>query len=401
MLNIYIISNNERIGYLIDLVQPFIKSKIRSASDFDRGLKEVFENRPSMVFVQNIIGDVSGDTVARHIKSLLGPDSPLIIFLDEAEAVMEKSSRWCDDRIRIDGPERDFHSAFLEILKKYFPDDLSRGPLDKDGSMVPLETAPEEVPDYGIDEDLEWMPVTERCPEVDTRESVPMKLEMFMADKDDPIRGENQWVTVGDIPESLDEENICIHEKSFSPGQYKQAGKMNKAARGLVCGLVIAVLTGSFIWFVQQGRVSGMNKTVSHPAESSRPSKAEASLHEKKNDFKGLPSFIQTGWLDPQYKAGHPGWDRYVSPDLEFRLYRDKGSIKALQVIGRTTKGIAGGFLYSVLKDFSCTGPSVVENEHQENGFLVRTVKIVGTAELVTYKKRGETKLQAFVLVLS
>jgi hypothetical protein len=121
MLNVFVISSDKRVESLITHFQPFFKTKIRRASDFDQGLKEVFENRPSMVFIQSTIASVSGETVARHIKSLLGSESPTIIFMDETPGSEKKGASWCDATLVISDSEKQFQEDFASLVSHYNP----------------------------------------------------------------------------------------------------------------------------------------------------------------------------------------------------------------------------------------------------------------------------------------
>jgi hypothetical protein len=59
-----------------------LKVTINVVTDFDHGLKNVFEKRPSIVCIQDQIGGVTGENVARHIQMLLGSSAPkFILFL--------------------------------------------------------------------------------------------------------------------------------------------------------------------------------------------------------------------------------------------------------------------------------------------------------------------------------
>ncbi|MBL0225580.1 MAG: hypothetical protein IPQ16_08400 [Geobacteraceae bacterium] len=64
-------------------LQSLLNVKIDLVGDFDYGLKEVFEKRPSVVFIQDQISGVTGESVARHIQMLLGSGTPSFIFMHE------------------------------------------------------------------------------------------------------------------------------------------------------------------------------------------------------------------------------------------------------------------------------------------------------------------------------
>ena len=81
MLNLLFISDSPKAQYVKSVLQPVLKVIIDVVTDFDHGLKDVFEKRPSTVCIQDQIGGVTGESVARHIQMLLGDNAPTFILL--------------------------------------------------------------------------------------------------------------------------------------------------------------------------------------------------------------------------------------------------------------------------------------------------------------------------------
>jgi flagellar FliL protein len=92
MLNLLFISDSPKAEYIKSVLQPVLKVIIDVVTDFDQGLKNVFEKRPSTVCIQDQIGGVTGESVARHIQMLLGNSAPSFILLhtgnDNAKAIV-------------------------------------------------------------------------------------------------------------------------------------------------------------------------------------------------------------------------------------------------------------------------------------------------------------------------
>lgn len=80
------ISDNKKIDSVVNKLQPSLKLKINIERDFDCGLNDVFEKRPDVVFIQNQIAGVSGESVARHIQMLLGGMAPKFILIHSGDA---------------------------------------------------------------------------------------------------------------------------------------------------------------------------------------------------------------------------------------------------------------------------------------------------------------------------
>ena len=83
MVNLLFISNSPKMDMIKRNLQPVLKVKIDVVTDFDYGLKDVFEKRPATVFIQEQIAGVTGESVARHIQMLLGSGAPSFIFMHE------------------------------------------------------------------------------------------------------------------------------------------------------------------------------------------------------------------------------------------------------------------------------------------------------------------------------
>lgn len=81
MLNLLFISDSPKVEHLKGLIQPLLKVIIDVVTDFDLGLKDIFEKRPATVCIQEQIGGVTGESVARHIQMLLGNSAPTFILL--------------------------------------------------------------------------------------------------------------------------------------------------------------------------------------------------------------------------------------------------------------------------------------------------------------------------------
>lgn len=81
MLNLLFISDSPKAEYIKGVLQPVLKVIIDVVTDFDHGLKDVFEKRPATICIQDQIGGVTGESVARHIQMLLGKSAPTFILL--------------------------------------------------------------------------------------------------------------------------------------------------------------------------------------------------------------------------------------------------------------------------------------------------------------------------------
>jgi hypothetical protein len=125
------------------------------------------------------------------------------------------------------------------------------------------------------------------------------------------------------------------------------------------------------------------------------------STTEKKRVIVALPSFVSPETRDHSFSEGRPGWERYLLPDYEIRVFKENGVIRAVQVIGRKDAGVPAPFFQSVLQELGYAGPVPGGTEKRKDGFLVKSVMLDGFGELVTYRQDGSANLKAFVLEFS
>lgn len=116
MDTIIIICNEVVVVSVKEMLQPLLLAKVTIVPDFDTGLKVVFERRPPVVFIQHEIAGVKGETVTRHIKSLLQGNSPRFIHMGKGPE--DNAGRDFDDTIDLNLPEEEMMAAFRGCLEK-------------------------------------------------------------------------------------------------------------------------------------------------------------------------------------------------------------------------------------------------------------------------------------------
>lgn len=392
MLHIFIISNDIRIEKLIQFFQPFFKTKIRRAGDFDQGLQEVFENRPSVVFIQSTIGSVSGETVARHIKSLLGSASPKIIFLGEDSGKTGRKTTWCDDWICISDSEQELRRDFSKLLSEYCPQDwleisreMERTPSRQTDAVFGSEDIPpvaEAAESGGPSDGAQPAPV---------QSDTGIPAETAGASESGTVQPEAEDDTFEIFPGESAEYPEFPATPEFPHGRER----ISVTLRLVFLILFLLIVAGGWFLFrkTQESRSRHPAATAGQEQGRSTPAPSAAAVNAGR-----APSFIRGEWRDPDYSASHPGWERYLSPDHDFRLFREKHVLKALQVIARGNGRIRDGYFASVLGEFALPIPQAADSVEKKDGVLVERTTLAGTAELVVYKSESDGRIQAFVL---
>ena len=117
MLNLLFISNSPKMDFINKNLQPLLKVKIDVVTDFDHGLKDVFEKRPATIIIQDQISGVTGESVARHIQMLLGSGAPVFVLMHEGNTRIKPIKGLFDHIIDLTQAEDKLVEDIQAILK--------------------------------------------------------------------------------------------------------------------------------------------------------------------------------------------------------------------------------------------------------------------------------------------
>ena len=118
MVNFLFISNHSRIQTVQRSLQDLLKVRIDIVGDFDCGLKEVFEKRPALVFIQEQIAGVTGESVARHIQMLLGAGGPSFVYLHDGNQKAKPVRGLYEHLVDLSQPHKKVMSDIQDSLKQ-------------------------------------------------------------------------------------------------------------------------------------------------------------------------------------------------------------------------------------------------------------------------------------------
>lgn len=122
MLNLLLISDSPKAEYIKGAIQPVLKVIIDVVTDFDHGLKDVFEKRPATVCIQDQIGGVTGESVARHIQMLLGNSAPKFILLHTGNGKARAIKGLYENLIDLSRSNETVAKDLINILKSLLGD---------------------------------------------------------------------------------------------------------------------------------------------------------------------------------------------------------------------------------------------------------------------------------------
>ncbi|MDR3580564.1 MAG: hypothetical protein P4L44_11435 [Oryzomonas sp.] len=124
-----------------------------------------------------------------------------------------------------------------------------------------------------------------------------------------------------------------------------------------------------------------------------KPGSAQASARPTR-----LPEFIPSYGKDKQYSAANPGWERYKGQVTEFKVFREKGSIKAIQVIDRGGQGVPESFMKGVLRQVAKKPAFILESSEKKDGYEIQRGSIADNLKVVYYRDEHGGHLRAFVM---
>lgn len=422
MINVLIISNNDSINKLIDHFQPLILGKIDLAENFDRGLKMVFDKRPIAVFIQSELAGVSGETVSRHIKGLLGSKSPNIILLKENTSAKASAGTFFDDTMELFLPDNQLIEAFRVQLDK-IPGLFWKEPLQAGTGVTVHEREAFPSSDKSGVTTADALETPSRqatrssaASHLDEGKDVPTLAALEKAALEKIVIGSNAkegdfYTTGGKHPAVVQKDTSSL---PFELGMFdkveqsfKTRHKQNRKHWLYFLALFIAVGLGMLAYFnfprtisvfrKRQPAVSAQTPGHSTPlatlqTQTASPGQTVKSIH--------LPSFIPLQAVDTAYSRMHPGWVRYYDQQREFLVFSEKGAIKAVQIIACKEGGINGDFFSSALKELCGVETLKVTARREKDGYDVEEGKIGDNLEFILYKKLHTGIVMAFVVSL-
>lgn len=510
------ISDNKKIDSIIRKLQPNLRLKISVERDFDCGLNDVFDKSHDLVFIQNQIDGITGESVARHVKLLLVGRAPKFIFMHNGDAKVKPIKGLVEQLIDL---SLDEDTVVLDILEKitivlgFEWQDIFTHSVPQGGDFVafmpPVEPSAESsqpdsfgdipetetaVPVFNAEafsESFSGTDFDESFPETtvfDNQRADVISEELMAMDAEkialilDGVDQKGESLSpaetslsapvndsyVDDLSASLSEMstpaafNIVTTDISTAPvippltvddntlktaplfiasspsstiiGKPYPAPELPSDGGGVVevtsaqtpsegvkwafegepslkkrnwkwyqvveLLLVISLLLGGWYFVTQkphspQSAAENAKLQVPQPELSAGQKAAQAHQAE----LTALPSFIPSVGLDPAFPTQNPGWERYVGAAVEFRLFRENGKLKAVQVKANDGNIISEDLLQEILVELTGLSEYSVTSTEEKLGFQLFHATVKDKAELLIYRKK--TVIYAAVVSLN
>ena len=140
------------------------------------------------------------------------------------------------------------------------------------------------------------------------------------------------------------------------------------------------------------------DKAVLSAIAENRGNKDQAKKGATSDRLTVLPDFIPRATLDTSYAAANPGWERYKGVVTEFKVFREGGAIKAIQVIDRGGNGVPESFMKAALRQVSKNPEFVMESSEKKEGYEIQRGHTAKNVKVMYYRDDQGGKLRAFVL---
>jgi hypothetical protein len=190
-------------------------------------------------------------------------------------------------------------------------------------------------------------------------------------------------------------------DELFNPSP---SGLASKRKSGLLLRVLIAclllVLTAGLLdlFFTRQPaklevsrEIHELDKTLKTPVLKT-PSATSPRAAEQ------LPPFIPPVPADPAYAESHPGWERYLADAREYLVFREDGSIRAIQVLSEQRGSIPDTFLKTSLRISSGSDHFVIKKKEERSGIQITSATLQNGGELLVYRLVTNGEIRGFVI---
>ena len=437
MLSFLIISNDSKVENLVDSLRPMVKASIAAVADFDHGLKDVFEKRPALVIIQEVIVGVTGESVARHIQLLFGADAPKFILLHEGNQGVSAIPGLFEHVVDLSQSEERLIQDILAAMRRLLGTEWEKPSggqfaIEKDGGPgddffvvernETLAVSPGGAGQPEIQTRIEPVVVTQLVkpfPEKEYAGDIQPGAMDVEREKTPPDREKGQenstapeparTIGIRKEPDPAPGKNTEDIVKAFNANYRAQKNRKTPAL------LILLVLAVAGCLLLQRCALPELfsakpkagppptSPIVQKPAgQPSAPSVTQRKMSSASAiapaAFSQLPTFVVPGSRDKSFSDRKPGWEHYPGSGRDVRLFRQAGRIKALQVIAGQGRSIDDGLLKTALKEVAGSDAYGAMTQRKQGRLLLQSARVGGHADLLIYRDERGKDIKAFVI---
>lgn len=397
MKNLLLITDVSRLQNVFTLLADDPSLRVHVVTSLEQGDQTIAADTPDIVFIQTHMSGISADILLMHLKKLLHgvPAQFVLLAANQPNAATLKLLQgWLD--ITQDDP------GILTDLKQLVAS-------IRVSSEQPVGDAP------ALDEPV-------------SPEGMPFTAEISLSHPVAPSLPRSRLSVYSEFSASFDHAvhetpeaeplHIALpaHERMFKPieGDHEAPLAINKMKAPFWLLLVLVVTAVLAVTIYQQRQHTNTATVGSQPAQKAgavpalqkavtsaqrtvvmRPLSSLKTLPVRQI---ALPAFIPRSGRDNSYSAANPGWERYTAQDLEYRVYREGASVKALQIMALGGSDISRTFLNHILRQLTGNTGFVIESSEHTDGYRIERGRLSDSIKIVYYRDEQKKTVRAVVL---
>ena len=163
-------------------------------------------------------------------------------------------------------------------------------------------------------------------------------------------------------------------------------------------GLVVAVLAGMGLDRYPAQQISPVRSRQVKATAATGSLPASVVIDKAMLSIPLMPSCIPLDAEDFEYASKHHGWRKFQTEAREFRVFTERGAVKAIQVLA-CQEPLNGRFLDTFMKQVAGTKPYEITSREKKGGYLIEKGRLGRWAEVVTYRNILADEIRALVVV--
>jgi DNA-binding response OmpR family regulator len=404
--------------------------RLRVSTSLENGAQEIIAEKPAFIFVQTHLSGFSPEILLMHLKKQLGKKRSRFILLSTKEQTNEEVLKLYQGHIDTSLDDNQLFEAIKNILK-------SEPHQNKTDRINPSQPADElhnvftaipiinEIKESGQTEpaspeiQIQKIPTTESTANENTLEE-----QGIIYSRRSPLSVYSEFTSsfdsaISNMP-SNEPENKSGHWSELQENATDIEETQTRPRWVTLLFWALPVLAIVVAVTMLQQFISQPNKVNIAPALPVAPSNIETPPAVVKptekvintqlvpvpvpikeaapNRLTKLPDFVPAGKLDSSYGKTNPGWELYKGSKKDFKVFREGGEIKAIQVIDREGKGMSNQFMFDILKQIVKSPKFTVELTEKKDGYEIRRGRLTEDLTMVQYVDTESSKLRAFVV---
>ncbi|WP_243371090.1 hypothetical protein [Geotalea sp. SG265] len=373
MFDILLIADQARLEHIVSDAAKACNAHLHHISSLTVP-EEIQSASPEAIFIQNRLSGLSGDILARHLRSLFNSTATSLIILSDDPEDAQRSFKFADKCINSAAGDAEVARMVTgAITSRIKPGEAAGTKEDGPEPAGPALAVSDRVSLSGEQPPPE--PPQMDSPFLQTLTGALSDLEPVPLQPPEETRDSSS--------------PISLHAEAWSTQKFTSSRDKFQQRIWLSAGITM-VLAVSFYFF-----------TDGKPLVKGKPLPSAAIQAPSKNPMPGgmtaLPAFIPASKPDATYGAGHAGWERYLGTGSEFRVFRRDGIIKALQIIDRSGKGLSETFMGSVLRQCTGAGRYTIATAEAKGTYMVEK-GAADKAGIIVYRQKSDRRIKAFVL---